>query len=185
MPTACCCAIPLLPNRALAPDAGGPAPQAQGAAAPRLCILLAEDNPINQLIARRMLERLGHCVHLASNGLEAVEAARQQRFDAILMDMMMPEMDGVTASRAIRSELAGRQVPIVAVTANASDEDHAACLEAGMIGFLAKPFNRATLCAALDAALAEATQAPTGDAPPMAEPEAEPAQASRGATSAM
>lgn len=182
MPLACCCAVPLPPDRAYAPDTGGAVAQPGGDVVPRLCILLAEDNPTNQLVARRMLERVGHRVHLASNGLEALEAVRHQRFDAILMDMMMPEMDGVAASRAIRLETAGREVPIVAVTANVSAQDRAACLEAGMSTFLAKPFNRATLLAAL----AEAIGASLRNASPETEPVAdEPAQASRRATSAM
>ncbi len=156
------------PDRASpAPDLGGvtvvpvAAAQPGGAAVPPLCILLAEDNPTNQLIARRMLERVGHRVHLACNGLEALEAVRHQRFDAILMDMVMPEMDGVAASRAIRSETAGQEVPIVAITANASAQDRTACLEAGMSSFLAKPFNRTTLLAVL----AEATQPSVYEAP--------------------
>jgi CheY-like chemotaxis protein len=116
---------------------------------PRLRILLAEDNPTNQLIARRMLESMGHRVHLACNGQEAVEAVRAHQFDAVLMDVMMPEMDGMTASRMIRAEEVDRRVPILAVTANAFEHDRHACLEAGMDGFLGKPFSRSNLRAVL------------------------------------
>jgi PAS domain S-box-containing protein len=116
---------------------------------PRLRILLAEDNPTNQLIARRMLESMGHRVHLACNGQEAVEAVRDHQFDVVLMDVMMPEMDGIAASRMIRTEQTGWRVPILAVTANAFEHDRVACLDAGMDGFLGKPFNRASLSTAL------------------------------------
>jgi PAS domain S-box-containing protein len=121
----------------------------------KLLILVAEDNPTNQVIARRMLEGMGHEVRLASSGQEAVDAARSCSFDAILMDVMMPEMDGIDASGRIRSSEGDRHVPILAVTANAFEHDRMACIEAGMDGFLGKPFTRAALQAALKSVLVE------------------------------
>ncbi len=139
----------LPPNRTYAPEGGGSAPDASPATMPRLRVLLAEDNPTNQLVARRMLESMGHCVHLAGDGRQALEAVRAHQFDVILMDMIMPEMDGIAASRAIRAGGVDTNVPIVAVTANSFEHDRLACLEAGMNGFLSKPFNRTSLRAAL------------------------------------
>lgn len=132
-----------------------------GSGASGLCVLVAEDNPTNQFIARRMLETMGHCVHVASNGVEAVEAARRHSFDAILMDILMPEMDGLAASRAIRAQDGGHDVPIVAISANAEEHDREACRDAGINLFLGKPFNRARLTAVL----AEATATAPGAAP--------------------
>ena len=114
-----------------------PAAEAQ---APRCRILVAEDNATNRLVVTRMLERRGHRVDCVGNGLEAVEAVRTIPYDLVLMDMMMPEMDGLSATRAIRA-LSGAcaQVPLVGLTANVLTTDKEACLEAGMNGFLTKP----------------------------------------------
>lgn len=101
-------------------------------------ILLVEDNAVNQQVATRFLERLGQKVTIANNGLEAVAIARRQTFDLILMDMQMPEMDGIQATRRIRAEVPD-VAPIIAMTANASDDDRKACMEAGMAGFESKP----------------------------------------------
>ena len=121
----------------------------------RLRVLLAEDNRTNQLVVATMLENEGCRVDVASNGLEAVEAVRERRYDIVLMDMMMPEMDGLAATRAIRRlpEGSGRDVPILAVTANAFAHDRDACLDAGMNGFVTKPVSAAKLAAAIQAAL--------------------------------
>ncbi len=118
----------------------------------RLRILLAEDNLSNQLIAMSYLEKMGHRVDVANNGREAVEAAAALPYDLILMDVQMPEVDGLEATRRIRA-LAGpaRTTPIVALTANAFAQDERICREAGMDGFVAKPFDAATLAAALRA----------------------------------
>jgi signal transduction histidine kinase/CheY-like chemotaxis protein len=116
-------------------------------------ILLAEDNPVNQRVAQRMLEKLGHAVVVASNGREAIEALAASRFDAVLMDMQMPEMDGLQATAVIRArevEQALARVPIVALTANAMKGDRERCLAAGMDAYLSKPIKSSELKDALD-----------------------------------
>ncbi len=117
--------------------------------APRgLQVLLVEDHPINQKLAISLIERAGHHVTLAHNGQEGVQAATQKRFDMVFMDMQMPVMDGLQATRAIRAHEQTHQlahVPIVAMTANAMPSDRQACADAGMDGFLAKPFQAAQL----------------------------------------
>ncbi|MBF0371867.1 MAG: response regulator [Alphaproteobacteria bacterium] len=109
---------------------------------PPLDILLAEDNPVNQRVATGMLRKRGHSVTVAENGRIALEMVAQRRFDVVLMDVQMPEMDGLQATRAIRA-LPGPEsrVPIIAVTAAASEADAVACLDAGMNDFVSKPFN--------------------------------------------
>ncbi|MBK7017733.1 MAG: response regulator [Sulfuritalea sp.] len=126
-----------------------------------LRLLLVEDNKVNQKVALALLGRLGYQVDLAENGLQGVEAAARQRYALILMDMQMPVMDGLTATRRIR-ELGGanRDVPIVALTANAMQSDQDACHEAGMNDFLAKPFDRAGLMACIERWLAPQTGHP-------------------------
>lgn len=105
-----------------------------------LKVLLVEDNKVNQQLALRFLERLGQKADLATNGVEAVEAAERTAYDLILMDMQMPVMDGIEAARTIRAGTgASRTSPIIAMTANASDEDRDTCREAGMDGFEPKP----------------------------------------------
>ena len=108
---------------------------------PRLCILLAEDNFAGQLIARKTLEKVGHAVQAAGNGLEALQMLEKGDFDLVLMDVEMPEMDGFEATRAIRQREAqsGQHVPILAMTAYAMKGDQERCLEAGMDGYLSKP----------------------------------------------
>jgi signal transduction histidine kinase/ActR/RegA family two-component response regulator len=104
-----------------------------------MSVLVAEDNPVNQAIARRLLERLGCEVSLADDGRAAVEVASGIAFDLILMDVRMPVLDGLSAARAIRALPLPRQPRIVAVTANAYESDRAECLEAGMDDFMPKP----------------------------------------------
>ena len=107
----------------------------------RLKILLAEDNVVNQRLARKILERHGHQVVTNSNGREAVESLDREEFDIVLMDVQMPEMDGLEATALIRRrEIAiGRRVPIVAITAHATRDDEEKCLQAGMDGYVSKP----------------------------------------------
>ena len=106
-----------------------------------LRILLAEDNVVNQKLAVRLLEKRGHLVTVAATGVEAVEAARRGTFDLVLMDVQMPDMDGLEATRIIRDseQETGRRIPIIAMTARAMKGDRESCLESGMDGYLAKP----------------------------------------------
>jgi PAS domain S-box-containing protein len=130
-----------------------PVPRAAPAgasAAPRqaraLQVLLVEDHPINQMLATTLLKKWGHTVVLANNGQEAVDLFGSQAWDIVLMDMQMPVMGGLEATRWIRAaESAGQHTPIVAMTANAMEADRQACLEAGMDDHLAKPFNAIAL----------------------------------------
>lgn len=110
---------------------------------PTLRVLVAEDVIPNQLVAKKLIEKLGHQVQVANNGEEAVNAVRENRFDLVFMDMRMPLMDGLTATREIRIlEGESRCLPIIAMTANATSEDKRQCLEAGMNDFISKPINR-------------------------------------------
>jgi PAS domain S-box-containing protein len=102
-------------------------------------VLLVEDEPVNQEVARDMIEEIGWGVDVAGNGAEAVELASRGAYDVILMDMQMPVMNGLEATRRIRQFEAGRSVPILAMTANAFHDDRQACLAAGMNDFLSKP----------------------------------------------
>jgi PAS domain S-box-containing protein len=106
-----------------------------------LTILLAEDNPINQKLAIRVLEKWGHRVTTVSNGKEALTILENRTFDVVLMDVQMPEMDGFTATRAIRKKetLTGEHIPIIAMTAYAMKGDKERCIDAGMDSYLAKP----------------------------------------------
>ena len=131
-----------------------------------LRVLLAEDHPVNQKLTRNFLEREGHSVHVVANGLQAVHAAEREHFDAILMDVQMPEMGGFEATRAIRaSKIPGTStVPIIALTARAMKGDREACLVAGMNGYLSKPVRAEDLSDAL-AALSPRDSAPIAARP--------------------
>ncbi len=117
-----------------------------------LRLLLTEDNVVNQKLALRLLEKRGHTVVIASNGLQAVSALQQQRFDAVLMDVQMPEMDGLEATRVIRSREreSGGRVPIIAMTAHAMKGDRERCLEVGMDGYISKPLHPTELFEAVE-----------------------------------
>jgi CheY-like chemotaxis protein len=104
-----------------------------------LRILLAEDNQVNQKLALRILEQMGYRADIASNGLEAVESIERQRYDVILMDVQMPEMDGLDATRNIRRLTEVTQPHIIAMTANAMEGDREMCLAAGMNDYISKP----------------------------------------------
>jgi CheY-like chemotaxis protein len=106
-----------------------------------LRVLLAEDNPVNQTLAMRILERLGHKVQVVNNGREALGRSQAEEFDLILMDVQMPEMDGLEATTAIRDAESdtAKHVPIVAMTAHAMKGDREKCLSAGMDGYISKP----------------------------------------------
>jgi CheY-like chemotaxis protein len=117
-----------------------------------LRILVAEDNAVNQRVAVRMLEKAGHRVDLVENGREAVEAVGRTPYDLVLMDCLMPQMDGFEATRAIRAAEMGtdRHLPIVALTANAMQRGREECLAAGMDDYLTKPFSKQALTAAVE-----------------------------------
>ena len=108
-------------------------------------ILVVEDNPVNQLVATGLLAALGYTTDTADDGLAAIEAARDGGFDAILMDVQMPHMDGYTATRHIRAHETGRRQPIIAMTAAAVEGERERCLEAGMDDFLTKPVDAVRL----------------------------------------
>ena len=114
----------------------------------RLRVLLAEDNVVNQRLAASLLERRGHQVTIANNGREAVELSARQRFDAVLMDVQMPEMGGFDATAAIRAREGegGDHIPIIAMTAHAMKGDRERCLAAGMDEYLTKPLDSRRLC---------------------------------------
>jgi hypothetical protein len=133
----------------------------QPAAQTGLHILLAEDNPINQQIAAKMLERMGHHVDAVGNGIEALQAIGAASYDLILMDLMMPEMDGITATHTIRA-LSGpaSSTPIVGLTASTQRRDEEACMAAGMNGFATKPITADRLRVAIAAATAAEPVAP-------------------------
>jgi signal transduction histidine kinase/CheY-like chemotaxis protein len=138
------------------PETVSPAsPAARGESQMTLTILLAEDNRVNQMVATRLLEKRGHTVVLAETGRAALEAVSKQRFDLVLMDVQMPEMDGLEATMAIRQreKISGKHVPIVAMTANAMSGDEERCLQSGMDGFVAKPISVEGLFATIESLL--------------------------------
>ncbi|MFO0843587.1 MAG: response regulator [Gemmataceae bacterium] len=130
-----------------------------------LRLLLAEDNAVNQKLAVRLLEKRGHTVVVAANGKEALAALEAAPFDAVLMDVMMPEMDGFEATAAIRAreKATGDHVPIVAMTAHAMKGDRERCLEVGMDGYISKPLQPGELFEAVERAVAggPAAEAPS------------------------
>ena len=122
-------------------------------------ILLAEDNPVNQKLALRLLERMGYRADVAENGLAAISAVEGSTYDVILMDVQMPELDGLEATCRIRRRWPGGTPRIVAMTANAMDGDREGRAAAGMDDYISKPIAPEALQATLMAA-------PSGDAAP-------------------
>ncbi len=138
--------VPVAPDSTLFPE--GPHETARV-----LKILLAEDNPVNQKVVLRTLEKRGHQIQLAVNGRIAVDMSAADEYDLILMDVQMPEMDGLTATRTIRHReqlQGGRRIPIIAMTAHALKGDQERCLEAGMDDYLTKPIKFSDLFETLE-----------------------------------
>jgi len=135
----------------------------------RLCILLAEDNAVNQRLAMRLLEKRGHTVVAVGNGREALDALAQQPFDIVLMDVQMPEMDGLEATAAIREheQQSGTHMPIIAMTAHAMQGDRERCLAAGIDEYVVKPMKAADLYAAIERLVQDTPDPlkPAGEAP--------------------
>jgi len=121
-----------------------------------LHVLVAEDNPVNQRLATRLLEKRGHRVVVAANGVQALEMLQAQSFDLVFMDVQMPEMDGLEATSTIRirEKSTGKHQPIIALTAHALKGDQERCLEAGMDGYLSKPIRSQELDVILEKYLA-------------------------------
>jgi len=164
-----------------------PAPET-GLACPPASILVAEDYPTNQQVIRMHLEAAGHTVTIVADGRQAVEACCREQFDLVFMDMQMPEMDGLDATRQIRSDNCGHaDVPIIGLTANAEAGAHRACLDAGMNDVITKPVRSVSLRRAVatwrhsdgpcEAALAPAAAAPATSAAPRQGDTVEPAGA--------
>jgi CheY-like chemotaxis protein len=114
-----------------------------------LSILIAEDNPVNQTLIMMVMKKLGYQPHMAVNGLKAIEALHEKVYDIVLMDVQMPEMDGLEATETIRSALHYQPV-IIAVTANAMQDDKEMCLKAGMDDYISKPIQLEKLVAILE-----------------------------------
>jgi CheY-like chemotaxis protein len=137
------CELPLPVAEAVShASAPTPAPGPTAVTALNLRVLVAEDNPVNARVTTRMLEKLGCTVQLAENGVRALELIEAHRVDVVLMDVQMPDLDGLDATRTIRRRETEQNVarhPIIALTANAMAGDAERCLEAGMDGYLAKP----------------------------------------------
>jgi two-component system, sensor histidine kinase and response regulator len=134
-----------------------------------LHILLAEDNPVNQEVATRLLTRFGHTLVIANNGQDAIDLVQQQTFDLVLMDIQMPVMDGILVTKTIREreQSTGAHIPIIAMTAHAMKGDRLRCLAAGMDGYVTKPIQPEELQAALLAALGDT---PRVESPGVEEP---------------
>ncbi len=133
-------------------------------------MLLAEDNPVNQKVALKVLERLGYSADVVDTGLKALEALRRTGYDVVLMDVQMPEMDGLEATRTIRRNGSGvidPRIPIIAVTAHATAGDREECLRAGMNDYLSKPIRPAELAGVLEKCLHGRQEKAAGAAAPL------------------
>ncbi len=151
---------------------------------PGALVLVVEDNPINREVASALLQAAGLRVETAEDGRQAVDRAQQRPYDLVLMDMQLPELDGLEATRAIRRNPALARLPILAMTANAFAEDRRACLAAGMSDFVAKPVNPPDLYAAVLRCLDSAAPGPAQPAAAAIGAEAGPVAASTAATAA-
>jgi CheY-like chemotaxis protein/anti-sigma regulatory factor (Ser/Thr protein kinase) len=133
-----------------APRSGSSEPDPEQATKHPLRILLAEDNAVNQKLALKLLSQMGYVADVAANGVEVVAAVERQRYDLVLMDVQMPDMDGLEATRRIVEDVAAARRPwIVAMTANAMDGDREKCIAAGMQGYISKPIRVNELADAL------------------------------------
>jgi signal transduction histidine kinase/DNA-binding response OmpR family regulator len=132
------------------------APKAEPVRTVRARVLVAEDSPSNQFLVKRLLERAGHTVTIAATGREVIELIRREEFDVILMDLQMPEMDGLEATGTIRQmeNDTGKHLPIIAMTAHAMPGNREQCLEAGMDAYLSKPVQAAELLHVIETATA-------------------------------
>jgi two-component system, sensor histidine kinase len=142
----------------LARRAAGPEPAAAPAARPLppMKILVAEDNRTNQFLIENLLRRLGHAVTVVANGMAAVAAVGAHDFDLVLMDLQMPDMDGIAATARVRSFPGGKgAIPIIALTAHAMESDRLDCLEAGMDDYVSKPIDQTLLAEAIARAVAK------------------------------
>jgi CheY-like chemotaxis protein len=126
----------------------------------RLKVLLAEDNRVNQLLVVRLLQARGHKVVVVGDGQAALDAIEKESFDLILMDIQMPEMDGLEATRILRErEQRGlRSAPIIAMTAHAMKGDRDKCIEAGMTGYISKPIQPDQLFELMEEVMAQAAE---------------------------
>jgi signal transduction histidine kinase/ActR/RegA family two-component response regulator len=143
----------------VAPGTAAPEITTPTVVTPRLRVLVAEDNPVNQILIKALLDRMGHRHEVVGNGAEALRLVQAAPFDVVLMDVQMPQMDGLAATRAIRT-LPGNvaRVPVIAMTANAMPEDRQACLLAGMDDYITKPIDAHRLERLLARTAAKATE---------------------------
>src|SRR5262249_18816365 len=125
-----------------------------------LRVLIAEDNLVNRRLVTRVLEKRGHTVSAAATGREALDQVQHERFDVILMDVQMPDMDGLETAAAIRrlEAIQGAHTPIIAVTAYSMKGDRERCLAAGMDDYITKPINAQELAGAVESTAARATK---------------------------
>jgi len=127
-----------------------------------LRILLAEDNPVNQRLATKLLEKRGHQVTVTATGSGAVQRIQEEAFNVVLMDVQMPDMDGLQATALIREweKSRGRRTPIIALTAHSMKGDRERCLAAGMDNYITKPFEAAQLIAVVESTARSPVQTP-------------------------